>query len=298
MDVKQIEYFFEILKYGSFTAAAVHLYTNQSTVSRKMAELEHELGVELFKRNSRSLELTEAGEIFCDEGQKILKHVHSMYGKIESVRAEKTGKLVIGMPFNVFGLHERKIINLLKQTYPTLQLSLVSMPLEEVNDAIENGDIDIAINFEHATRVNPEQVIKKPFFKDTVAFMANEEDELCRMDVVTIEDLSRKPLVLHKSLQPIQPDFVNHMLILQRQRKLAEPIYCNNPESMVMEVSLGNGVAVLPRLMAEREPSNHVRLIKVDGVEAAMDYVIMYNKKNAKPGVDAFIRKCIELINM
>ena len=297
MDIKQIEYFFEILKYGSFTAAASHLYTNQSTVSRKISELENEFGVELFKRNSRTLELTEGGEIFREEGEIILKHVHSLNDKIESIRAGKTGKLIIGMPFNVLGLHERKIINLLKQSYPTLQLSFVSMALEDVNDAIENGDIDIAINFEHASRVNPEQIVKKNFFKDTVAFIINEEDELCRLETITIEDVSTRSLVLHKSLKPIQPDIVNHMLILQRQRKLPEPIFCKNPESMVMEVALGNGIGVLPRLMAERNSSNHVCIVKVDGVDAAMDYVIMYNKKKAKPGVDNFVRKCIELMN-
>ena len=297
MDIKQIEYFFEILKYGSFTAAASHLYTNQSTVSRKISELENELGVELFKRNSRTLELTEGGEIFREEGEIILKHVHSLYDKTENIKAGKAGKFVIGMPFNVLGLHEKKIINLLKQTYPTLQLSFVSMTLEDINDAIENGDIDIAINFEHATRVNPEQIVKKNFFKDTLAFIINEEDELCGLDNVTIEDLGTKPLVLHKSLKPIQPDIVNHMLILQRQRKLPEPILCNNPESMVMEVSLGNGVGVLPRLLAEKNVSSHVRIIKVDGIDDAMDYVIMYNKKKVKPGTEAFIRKCIEFMN-
>ena len=297
MDTKQLEYFFEIIKYGSFTAAASHLYTNQSTVSRKISELESELGAELFKRNSRVLELTEAGKLFCEEGKEILKRINSLCHKIENISAGKTGQIVIGMAFNVLGLHEKRVLRALKKEYANLQLSLVSMSLDEMMVAIENGNIDAAITFDHAARQLPEWVVKEHFFRDKLAFIVSDEDELCDKGYLVLEDFYRLPLVLPKSLKPIHPEFITKILAQAKEKQVPEPIFCNNHESMIMEVSLGHGIGILPRLLVEGNPAHSIKSMKVKDIDDSMEYVILYNAKKAKPGMKSFVRKCVEIVN-
>lgn len=297
MDTKQIEYFFEILKYGSFTAAASHLYTNQSTVSRKISELEGELGAELFKRNSRILELTEAGEIFREEAYDILKRVNLMHDKIANIGTGKTGELIIGIPFNVLGRQDIRIVRFLKNEYPNLRLSFISMNLEELNVAVERGNVDIAITFDHVTKTIPEWIVKKPFFADRLTFIISDEDELCGKESIAVEDLYSRPLVLMKSLKDHQPELINKMLIHTQNAKMQEPIYCNNHESMIMEVSLGKGIGVLPRLLAEKNPFCDIKIIKVDDIDDSMNYVVLYNSKKVKPGTESFIRRMTEILN-
>ena len=297
MDTKQLEYFFEIIKYGSFTAAASHLYTNQSTVSRKISELESELGAELFKRNSRVLELTEAGKLFCEEGKEILKRFNTLRNKIENISSGRTGQIVIGMPFNVLGLHEKRVLRALKKEYANLQLSLVSMPLDEILVAVENGSIDVAITFEHAVKHLPEWVVKEHFFSDKLVFVVSDEDEVCTKEQLVLEDFYTKPLVLPKSLKPIHPEFITKILLQAKEKQVPEPIFCNNHESMIMEVSLGRGIGVLPRLLVERNPAHGIKSLKAKDVDDAMEYVILYNAKKARPGMESFVRKCVEIVN-
>lgn len=113
----------------------------------------------------------------------------------------------------------------------------------------------------------------------------------------TVNDLCTRTLVLPTNIKALQPDIINRMLKIQRKNNAPEPIFCNNAENMVMEVSLGNGVGVMPRLLAENNKSNHVNVITAYDVHESMDYVIMYNKKKAKPGIEAFVRTCIKLMN-
>ena len=297
MDTKQLEYFFEIIKYGSFTAAASHLYTNQSTVSRKISELENELGAELFKRNSRVLELTDAGKLFYEEGQEILKRINTLYHKIENISSGRMGQIVIGMAFNVLGLHEKRVLRALRKEYGDLQLSLVSMSLDEIMVAIENGTIDAAITFDHAAKQLPEWVVKEHFFSDRLAFIVSDEDEVCAKEYLVMEDFYSKPLVLPKSLKPIHPEFITKILLQAKEKQVPEPIFCNNHESMIMEVSLGHGIGVLPRLLVDRNPAHSIKSLKVKDIDDSMDYVILYNAKKAKPGMENFVRKCIEIMN-
>ena len=189
------------------------------------------------------------------------------------------------------------MIRTLRTEYPSLQLSFISLQPEEVNTAVENGDIDAAITLDHLTKTIPEEIVKKPFFKDKVAFIVHDEDELCGKAHVVIEDLYSKPLVLWKSSKLAQPEFIARLLVQIGQKKMTEPIFCNNYESMVMEVSLENGIGILPRLLVERNPSDNIKSIEVEGIDDAMNYVILYNKKNVKPGMESFISKCIELAN-
>jgi len=71
MELKKIQYFLSIVEEGSLSKAAQSLYLTQPTLSRFLARLEEEAGVQLFRRNKdSSLELTEAGEAYLNAAKK------------------------------------------------------------------------------------------------------------------------------------------------------------------------------------------------------------------------------------
>ena len=81
MDFNQLSYFIAIARYGNFTAAAKAFFVSQPCISHQIQSLEKELGVRLFIRNTRSVELTAAGEIFLEDAKKMVDLME---------RAEKT----------------------------------------------------------------------------------------------------------------------------------------------------------------------------------------------------------------
>jgi DNA-binding transcriptional LysR family regulator len=72
MDIKQLQYFLQVSKDGNVTKAASSLYLSQQALSSSLVRLEKELGCILMKRNSRGIILTNAGEYFKIQAQKII----------------------------------------------------------------------------------------------------------------------------------------------------------------------------------------------------------------------------------
>lgn len=73
MDIRQLRYFITVAEHLNFTKAANQLYVAQSAISHQIADLEDQVGVKLFIRNKRSVQLTPAGAVFLKEVMEIVE---------------------------------------------------------------------------------------------------------------------------------------------------------------------------------------------------------------------------------
>jgi DNA-binding transcriptional LysR family regulator len=85
-----------VARYGSFTVAARELYVAQSTLSRQIASLERDLGVEVFHRHARSVELTELGRAFLAQIGDAVDAIETAKRAARSAAAE-TGVLTLDL---------------------------------------------------------------------------------------------------------------------------------------------------------------------------------------------------------
>ncbi|MEW8954925.1 LysR family transcriptional regulator [Clostridium sp.] len=98
MEFKDIEYVFAIAKYRHITKAADSLYITQPTLSTYIKNMEKKLGMELFKRDGNKIGLTYEGEIFIDNGLKILRQRDELLNKLsESINSDR-GRLKLSIP--------------------------------------------------------------------------------------------------------------------------------------------------------------------------------------------------------
>ncbi len=79
MERRQLEYLVAVVDQGSFTRAAETVFTTQPAFSRAIAKLEAELGVRLFRRTGRSIEVTPAGESLALRAREILQSMNDMH---------------------------------------------------------------------------------------------------------------------------------------------------------------------------------------------------------------------------
>src|SRR5690606_6981291 len=78
MELRQIRYFVAVADARSFTRAAAKLHIAQPPLSRQIQLLEAELGVQLLQRDSRPLQITEAGRVFYEQAVQVLRRVEQM----------------------------------------------------------------------------------------------------------------------------------------------------------------------------------------------------------------------------
>lgn len=88
MEIRQLEYFVESARVRSFSQAARKLYTTQPNISKTISQLEAELNVSLFTRNSAGIELTAEGKIVYLYAVNILQNVDRMNELLKEQRSQ------------------------------------------------------------------------------------------------------------------------------------------------------------------------------------------------------------------
>lgn len=86
MDSEKLRIFMTVARWGSISEAARRLYVSHSTVSRAVATLEEELGVELFVRSNRNCVLTPAGEVLREDTENLLAAFDELAEKVRNAR--------------------------------------------------------------------------------------------------------------------------------------------------------------------------------------------------------------------
>lgn len=283
----QIQYFLAVHKYKGFTRAAQLLHLNQSTISRQIAALEDELGAVLFIRTAGGIRLTEAGEFFLEEGTAFLRRYESMCRRIGSLGVGTSGTLVVGMPMNLFGSG-----GILGDYDRSLQSNDVAfryclMDFDALNTGLINGDIDIAITYDFAIQ-NIKEAVKAQFlFKEPFLFFVKQGHPLAGKQGLTVSDLLQTGLVLLES--NIVPRFLNRVLNQARLEGSREIVYTKNHDSLLMEVSAGDGVGVIPKTMFESNKGIYgLAALDIPELDTSASFVIAQNANNKNPLISTY----------
>lgn len=99
MNLNQLYYFQKIAKLQHYHQAAKELNISQPSLSRSISNLEDELGVSLFQKNGRNIELTKYGRIFLEHVNRILEEINIAENKMKSLAGSRSGHIDIGYVF-------------------------------------------------------------------------------------------------------------------------------------------------------------------------------------------------------
>jgi DNA-binding transcriptional LysR family regulator len=140
---KQLTAFLAVARNGTTTAAAKHLNVAQSAVTKRIVNLEHELGTALFLREYRGMSLTEAGEMFLARARLIEREYRDGKDEISAIASAGLSNLRIGAG-PVFHLNwAARLIGALKQEFPDLNIDLRTLNNEEPAEQLTSGEIDV-----------------------------------------------------------------------------------------------------------------------------------------------------------
>jgi DNA-binding transcriptional LysR family regulator len=145
LEFKDIEYTFAIAKYRHITKAAESLYITQPTLSTYIKNMENRLGVILFKREGNKIDLTFEGEIFIENGLKILHQRDDLLNKLsESIDSER-GRLKLSIPILRGSYLIPAILPLFHEKFPNVDIVLSEGSITDLENNVKNGVSDLAI---------------------------------------------------------------------------------------------------------------------------------------------------------
>ena len=145
MDIPNLKAFVAVAEYKSFSLAAESLFMTQPAISKRVASLESELGVALFDRLGRQVQLTEAGTTFLQSSRRILSDLSVSTDEVRALSATIGGKLRMATSHHV-GIHRLPpVLKTFTQAYPDVELDLLFMDSELACHDVANGTLELAV---------------------------------------------------------------------------------------------------------------------------------------------------------
>jgi len=142
MDLNLVTAFVRVVEQQSFTSAAKALGLPKSSVSRRVTELEEELGVQLLHRTTRKLALTEAGRSYYEQAERALGELQAAAESASGMDTEARGVVRLTAPFDIGVMGLADILAEFAQTYPDIHVDL-SLSSRIVNLVEEGFDIGV-----------------------------------------------------------------------------------------------------------------------------------------------------------
>ncbi|WP_372737884.1 LysR family transcriptional regulator [Neptunomonas sp.] len=142
MNLNDASLFIRIVETGSFTSAAESLGIQKSTISRRIAQLEDDLGVRLLQRTTRKLKLTDDGEELFARCQPLINELDTAKDYLSSTQINPRGRLKITMPSDLGVFMMNEVVGTFMKRYPLIMLE-VELSTRLI-DLIEEG-VDLAI---------------------------------------------------------------------------------------------------------------------------------------------------------
>jgi DNA-binding transcriptional LysR family regulator len=146
MELRHLTYFVTVAETENFTKAAARCFVAQSALSQQVARLETEVGASLFLRNSRSVRLTEAGEVLLPLARRILADVDNAQAELDALRGLRRGRLRLGLLQSVANpVDQIAAISAFHERYPGIDIRVTDETSSAMVEAVGAGTLDVAI---------------------------------------------------------------------------------------------------------------------------------------------------------
>lgn len=262
LDVKRLRVLRELASRGTVIAVADALDYSPSAVSQQLATLEREVGVPLFRRSGRTLELTAAARFLADEADELLGHIERIESAMRRTHDEVTGSVRVATFQTAMLAVLPQALSRLRSEYPGLRVDVVQHEPESGLFETWAREFDLVIA-EHYPEHSPKQFAgldREPLTRDRIhlalpASSVNPEFD----DVATLADTATLPWVMEP-----HPAASRHWAEHACRTAGFEPdvrFESADLQAHVRLVESGNAAALLPGLTQIDDP--RVRLLRL-----------------------------------
>lgn len=197
MELRHLRYFIAVGEHLHFGRAAEQLHISQPPLTRQIQRLEEELGVALFARTNRRVELTSVGQLFLAEAKPLIAQIDSLKHHVSETAAGRLGKLTIGF-ISVADYHVLpSLLREFQSRYPNVTLNLREATTDLQLDALRNGEIDMGIVL--APLTDPSLQFQPLFQEELVAVLPSSEAQNSRPSLakaISVRTLAEQPFVM------------------------------------------------------------------------------------------------------
>lgn len=281
---------------GSFKRAADTLYVSQPAVSLQVQNLEKQLSVPLFDRGGRKAQLTEAGYLLLNYGEKIITLCQETCRAIEDLQNLQGGTLIVGASQTTGTYLLPRMIGLFRQKYPDVAVQLQVHSTRRTSWGVSNGQVDLAIIGGEVPSDLQDTLQIIPYAEDELALILPTFHPLAKVETIQKEDLYKLKFISLDSQSTIRK--VIDKVLSQGgidTKRLRVEMELNSIEAIKNAVQAGLGAAFVSTTAIEKELAmNVLHIAPIREVEVRRTlYVILNPNRYRSKAAEAFIKEIL-----
>jgi DNA-binding transcriptional LysR family regulator len=243
--LRHLQFFVAAARSGSVTGAARALSISQSSVTEAIRALEDDLGVQMFDRQARGLQITQDGATFLRHAQQILSDTTAARQAFQNAEGAVAGRVSLGVTSLVAGYVLSDILQRFRRAHPKVELNIVEETGEYLQHLLIGGELDVAILLSSAVKdraaMHVETLLVSPY-----RLWLPPSHPLADQASIALIQLAGQPLI-QLMVDEIEESTKNLMNQLTEKPRIA--FRTRSVEAVRSLVATGAGLAIMPSLV-------------------------------------------------
>ncbi|AKF95703.1 LysR family transcriptional regulator [Brevibacillus laterosporus] len=286
MDIKQLHYFVTVSNHLSYSKAAQKLHISQPSLSNAIKNLEQEIGSPLLERNTRKVELTDAGKILYKKSILLLSQMNMLKKEMEEVKLTGSGDLIIGIIESVKHWIP-KVIRKYQDRFPAINIKLIEvLSGKAVKESLRKYDTHLLITNQY---INEPDIESFPLYDERLVLVLHRDHPLAqKRGSILLEELEREPFIISTEGFQTREDILTAFTLEQITPKIKYEI--ERFETALTLVRENLGITIIPENYLS-EPMDECivsKTIDSSALERTVYLTFMKNRYLA-PAVQAFL---------
>ncbi|MGY4796101.1 LysR family transcriptional regulator [Lysinibacillus sp. FSL K6-0057] len=278
MDIKQLHYFIAVSEQMNFSKAAERLHISQPSLSNAIKKLEQEIGSPLLERNTRNLQLTEAGELLFERAKVIVKNMEVLKIEMDEVIVHGTKDITIGGMESIKHWLPKVIANY-KKDYPQMKIHLVDiLGSKRVKKSLKSYKTHVIIT--NQLMDDPELEVQTLYEERLVAVLPLHHP-LAQKEVLTISDICEEPFIISTEGFQTRRDILTSFE--QAGKNINIQFEIERFETAVSLVREHLGVTILPENYLQGPTAKTIVKKEIEGVNLSRNVYLVYLKNRHLP---------------
>ena len=289
MTIRHLHIFVAVADCGKMRAAAERLHISQPSVSQAVRELESYYNIKLFERLSQRIYITETGKKLLPYARHIIDSFETMEGFINDTSA---GNVIrVGGSVSVGTRLLPPMIKSLENEVPDVDVCVIVDNTAAIEGKIQRSELDIAVV---EGIVRSDELVKKDIYDDELVLVVGPEHELFNHPGIKLKELTKHALISRESGSVERNQF--EQFLLEHDIKMKNKWSCSNTETIKKAVLNGEGIAILSRMVIEKEiAAGEVRVLNVENTRMKRKIKLIYHKnKYISQSMKQFIDICTD----
>ncbi|NTW71682.1 MAG: LysR family transcriptional regulator [Eubacteriaceae bacterium] len=198
MEFKQLHYFVEVARIGSFSQASKLLFVTPQALSKSINLMEKEYGCRLFERNNNKLTLSEIGQEILNDAKNLMEQYYQIDQRIKQLSDIERGYFKVAVAQNSLNIVDIDLFESFRCLYPQLSPDYIELPDKLVDEYIESDRVEICLNINNLPDSNEYESIL--LYASELCAIERFHDYLIGKEHITLEELRDKKIVLKSEL--------------------------------------------------------------------------------------------------